>query len=174
MTDVLPNFKYHPNPVATGVINAGQTQCPVCNRQRSYVYEGPFYSREEVAGICPWCIHDGSAARKYHGCFQDGASCEPVDKAEYLDELVHRTPGYCGFQQEVWLSHCGDFCAYVGYAKRRDIEPLMDELENDVQRTKRDYRLSDEDFLKAVDGALCAYLFKCIHCDQHRVAFDSD
>lgn len=174
MTDALPSFRYHPNPLVTGVIKAEQTQCLVCDRQRPYVYGGPFYSREKVSGICPWCIHDGAAAQKYHGTFQDGASCEPVDKAEYLDELVHRTPGYCGWQQEVWLSHCGDFCAYIGYAKRREIEALSDELAVDLQLVKKQYRLGDEDFLQAVDGALCAYLFKCIHCGHHRVAFDSD
>ncbi|WP_458787851.1 CbrC family protein, partial [Vallitalea sediminicola] len=75
---------------------------------------GPFYAIEEVENICPWCIKNGKASEKYDGMFQDDQSCDKVNKEEYLDELVHRTPGYCGWQQEYWLSHCGDFCAFIG------------------------------------------------------------
>jgi uncharacterized protein len=101
--------------------------------------------------------------------------CEPVDNAEYLDELIHRTPGYSGWQQEAWLSHCGDFCAFIGYATWDQIEPLSDELATDVRRAKSEMRLGDEDFIQSLDGgSLYAYLFKCIHCGHHRVAFDLD
>ncbi|WP_308423119.1 CbrC family protein [Marinithermofilum abyssi] len=27
--------------------------------------------------------------------------------------MTLRTPGYRGWQQEVWLSHCGEFCSFV-------------------------------------------------------------
>ena len=29
-----------------------------------------------------------------------------VDDPEKLDELIHRTPGYSGWQQEYWRAHC--------------------------------------------------------------------
>lgn len=35
--------------------------------------------------------------------------------------LLHRTPGYSGYQQKVWLSHCGDFCAFTGYVGWKEI-----------------------------------------------------
>lgn len=176
MAEVLPQFKYHPDPVSTGAIKAEATTCPVCGQQRSHVYEGPFYSKAAVEGLCPWCISDGSAAKKYGGEFQDSASCEPVDKPEYRDELLHRTPGYNGWQQEVWLSHCGDFCAYLGYADWNRLAPLADELVDDIDQAKEDMSLEDdEEFRQALsDGSLYAYLFKCLHCGAHRVAFDLD
>ncbi|EGM59721.1 hypothetical protein SFJ1713_4195 [Shigella flexneri SFJ17B] len=77
------------------------------------------------------CIADGSAAEKFAGSFQDDASIEGVEfeydeedefagikntyPDEMLKELVERTPGYHGWQQEFWLAHCGDFCAFIGY-----------------------------------------------------------
>ena len=51
------------------------------------------------------CIASGEAARKYDGSLQDDCSVDDgVDDPEKLDELIHRTPGYCGWQQEYWLS----------------------------------------------------------------------
>jgi uncharacterized protein CbrC (UPF0167 family) len=175
MADDLPYFKYHPNPVATGAIKAESTLCPVCGERRSHVYDGPFYTTESVSGICPWCIHDGSAAKKYDGEFQDAAMCEAVDKPEYLTELTQRTPGYSGWQQEAWLSHCGDFCAFIGYAGWGQMEPLASELASDIQGIKSKTNLSDDEFVQSLDaGSLYAYLFNCIHCGHHRVAFDLD
>src|ERR1700694_2069476 len=95
---LFPSFKYHPDPLATGMIQQQQTICPVCQQVRACVYAGPFYAKENVEGICPWCIQNGSAAATYHGVFQDAASCEDA-APEHLDELVHRTPGYTGWQQ---------------------------------------------------------------------------
>ncbi|WP_201373855.1 CbrC family protein [Ktedonobacter robiniae] len=109
----LPFFKYHPDPLATGMIQRRQTTCPICQQVRAYVYVGPFYAEERVKGICPWCIQSGLAATMYHGEFQDVASCEDA-APECRDELAHRTPGYNGWQQEIWLSHHNNFCAFVG------------------------------------------------------------
>ena len=48
-------------------------------------------------------IHICEAARKYDGSFQDDFSLDDgVDDPEKLDELIHRTPGYSGWQQEYW------------------------------------------------------------------------
>ena len=69
---------------------------------------------EDIAYLCPECIANGEAARKYDGSFQDDFSVDDgVDDPEKLDELIHRTPGYSGWQQEYWRAHCGDYCAYL-------------------------------------------------------------
>ena len=41
--------------------------------------------------------------------------------SEKLDELIHRTPGYSGWQQEYWRAHCGDYCAYLGHVGAREL-----------------------------------------------------
>ncbi|MFX0112894.1 CbrC family protein, partial [Bacillus pumilus] len=74
----LPTFKYNPDPVSLNVSKKEPTTCPVCEREREYMYHGPFYSVENVKGICPWCIKDGLAAKKYDCTFQDDASCDDV------------------------------------------------------------------------------------------------
>ena len=128
----LPQFKYHPKPLETGAFEQDKTvECDCCEQQTSVYYSGPFYCVDEVEHLCPWCIADGSAAEKFAGSFQDDASIEGVEfeydeedefagikntyPDEMLKELVERTPGYHGWQQEFWLAHCGDFCAFIGY-----------------------------------------------------------
>ena len=172
----LPKFKYNPNALKLGIIKKEKTNCPVCEKERDYVYEGPFYSVDEVERICPWCIKDGSASKKYDGEFHDSASCEPVDKDEYLQELTTRTPGYSGWQQEQWLSHCGDFCALEAYVGWKEIAHLKNELESDLNQIKSDYGLSQEELESYLvnNGGMQGYLFKCIHCEQHRLTIDTN
>lgn len=50
VTDLLPEFPYHPDPVATGVIVPSATACLCCGRERGYVYRGPVYAAEELGG----------------------------------------------------------------------------------------------------------------------------
>ena len=80
---------------------------------------------EDIEYLCPECIASGEAARKYDGSFQDDCSVDDgVDDLEKLDELIHRTPGYCGWQQEYWRAHCSDYCAYLGYVGVRELRAL--------------------------------------------------
>ena len=73
-------------------------------------YTGPFYAVEDIEYLCPECISSGEAARKYDGGFQDDCSVDDgVEDPARLDELIHRTPGYSGWQQEYWRAHCGDY-----------------------------------------------------------------
>ena len=74
----------------------------------------------------PLCVAAaGEAARKYDGSFQDDFSVDDgVDDSEKLDELIHRTPGYSGWQQEYWRAHCGDYCAYLGPVGSRELRAL--------------------------------------------------
>ncbi|EEM02735.1 hypothetical protein CN568_02045 [Bacillus pseudomycoides] len=120
----LPTFKYNPNALELGIIKKEFTTCSVCKNEREYVYSGPFYSIERVESICPWCIANGNASKKFDGEFQDPHSCEEVSDEEKVKELIHRTPGYGGWQQEYWLSHCNDFCAFIGYVEWEEIAHL--------------------------------------------------
>ncbi|MCK4624201.1 MAG: CbrC family protein [Phycisphaerae bacterium] len=168
----LPSFRYHPNPVGTGVIVKRLTQCPVRQKHRDYTYEGPFYSTEEVEDICPWCIHDGSAAIRFKGEFQDSASAEEGPPPQALDELIHRTPGYCGWQQERWLAHCNDFCAFLGYVGWKEIEPIIGELQDDIESEGYAMEELKESLLRG--GSHQGYLFRCLHCGRHRFVCDLD
>jgi len=90
----------------------------------------------DIAYLCPACIASGEAARKYDGSFQDDFSVDDgVDDPEKLDELIHRTPGYSGWQQEYWRAHCGDYCAYLGHVGARELRALG--VLEEVQTLKR-------------------------------------
>lgn len=168
----LPDFKYHPKPLETRVIIERKSVCPVCREHTDYVYVGPFFSVEEVEDICPWCIESGVAAEMYNGEFQDSASCEESSSKEQLDELVHRTPGYSGWQQEYWLHHCNDFCSFLGYVGWKEIKDISHELTEDYQR----YGYNENEIKQYLknDGHLQGYLFQCITCKRYRIHIDCD
>ena len=123
----LPAFRYHPNPLETGAFeeSADGVVCDCCGKTTHIFYTAPFYAVEDIAYLCPECIANGEAARKYDGSFQDDFSVDDgVDDPEKLDELIHRTPGYSGWQQEYWRAHCGDYCAFLGYVGARELRAL--------------------------------------------------
>ena len=79
-----------------------------------------------------------------------------------LDELIHRTPGYSGWQQEYWRAHCGDYCAYLGHVGARELRALG--VLEDVEMIQESVN----------GGHLQCYLFQCLHCGKHLVWMDFD
>ena len=91
----LPAFRYHPDPLDTGAFKeSGEgVVCDCCGKITRLFYTAPFFSVEDIDYLCPECIADGKAARKYDGSFHDDYSVDDgVDDPERLDELIHRTP----------------------------------------------------------------------------------
>lgn len=172
----LPVFKYNIDPLNSGVIIKENIRCEVCNNNRTYKYMGPFYCIDEVEDVCPWCISSGKAAKKYDGEFVDINSCERVDNKKFLDELIHRTPSYSGWQQEKWVSHCGDYCAFINYVGWEEIKHLASDLKEDIDLITQDLELSQKELEENLinDGTLQGYLFKCLHCGKHRLITDCD
>ncbi len=81
----LPITKYHPDPVATGSVDANPDQpCLCCNRIRGYIYTGPAYSERfhYLSGcLCPWCVADGSAAKQFRAEITDTGTLDDVPNA---------------------------------------------------------------------------------------------
>ena len=129
---------------------------------------------EDIAYLCPECIANGEAARKYDGSFQDDFSVDDgVDDPEKLDELIHRTPGYSGWQQEYWRAHCGDYCAYLGHVGARELRALgvLEEVLDDPMWDDEQKEMIRE---SVNGGHLQCYLFQCLHCGKHLVWMDFD
>lgn len=170
----LPTFKYHPDPLATGAVIASDTKCVCCAKARGYVYAGPVFAEDEHEEcICPWCIADGSAHQKLDATFTDeegigGGSWEEVAD-EIVDEISYRTPGFSGWQQERWWTHCGDAAQFLGRAGRVQLEGYGPEVINvlrvmcemDKTEWKRVFQVLDR------DGSPTAYVFRCAHCGQY-------
>jgi len=194
MQKEFPKFRFHPNPIANYVIKESDTECPVCHQKTGYGYSVPFYTTADVENLCPWCIANGEAAKKYNGEFQgtetietampqfdeNGQYCghsKPQIPEDELDELIHRTPGYFAWQQEEWLVHCNSPCAFIGYVGWNEIKDQLDrfiDIEKDCQRFNDKWgitELSENLF----NGSSCqGYLFECIHCHGYRLCMDYD
>lgn len=170
----LPKFKYSPNAYDIGVFEKEDGICSVCNEKRQLKYTSSFYSVEEPEYICPWCIENGKAAKKYKGEFNDYAGIENAEhiQKQLLLAVSERTPSYASWQQEVWLTHCNEPCAFIGYADTKTIEPIMNELNDDIQSSGYDPEIVKKQLSK--NGSFVGYLFQCVKCNQHRLHIDSD
>lgn len=173
----LPKFKYHPNPIKTGAIEKTEEECECCEKLRGYRAVSTIYAIEEVETICPWCIADGSAASKFDGEFSDSHPLlsDGVDK-DIVKEVCERTPSFISWQQERWLSHCGDACEFHGDAEKSDLEAFSDE---DLREFLSEEYIKEEmwpEILKNYrkGGGLAIYKFKCRGCGKNRFYTDCD
>jgi uncharacterized protein len=169
----LPAFRYHPDPIATGSIAASEKECACCGQRRGYIYAGPVYAVEELdESICPWCIASGDAHSKFDAEFVDAAgvgnhgSWEEVPRA-VVEEVAFRTPGFSGWQQERWWTHCGDGAQFIGRAGTSEVmahgKATLEVLRADLGWEPG--KQFDE-YVSALDadGQPTAYLFRCLHC----------
>ena len=118
----------------------------------------------------------GKAAEKFDGEFVDIAACDKISDYSRTMELATRTPSYCGWQQEVWLACCDDYCAFDGYVTWADIEQMG--LSEEIRSTYRmDMCMIDIDTVRESlirDGSMQGYLFRCLHCGKRYLYVDID
>jgi uncharacterized protein CbrC (UPF0167 family) len=175
---MLPTFRYHPDPLATGSVKASTTACRCCGQARGFIYAASVYARDRLRdSICPWCIADGSAARKFEAMFSDD---HPLVKAgvsdQVIEEVTRRTPGFNSWQQETWLSCCGDACEFHGDAPRAELQALQGD---DLARTLSDLGWGKQEqhwpqFIQNYrpGGDPAVYKFVCRHCHITKYAVD--
>ena len=171
----VPEFKYHPDPLATGSASRSDAECGLCGLPANLAYDGPVYGRQTDV-LCLRCIADGTAARSLalgdlHAEFTDVGWGVPDDVPDSVLEIVsQRTPGFRGWQQEHWLYHCGDAAAFlgrVGHSRLLEHPDALDMVlhENDeygwTPEQSREYAEALTD-----DGEANAYLFRCLHCGR--------
>jgi uncharacterized protein CbrC (UPF0167 family) len=168
----LPTFKYHPDPLSTGSIEHSQNECLACRQIRGFIYKGQAYAEEEfIDAFCPWCIADGKAHEQFGVEFVDSEGIggygvwESVSD-EIIAEVAYRTPGFTGWQQERWFTHCsdaGEFLGLVGYDELCSYGPqaiiaIKEEIGFEGEEWDQYFRSLDK------NGEPTAYLFRCRHC----------
>ncbi|MEV7522371.1 CbrC family protein [Streptomyces sp. NPDC091371] len=176
MSEELPVFPYHPDPLATGAVVAAGTACVCCGRSRGYVYAGPVYAVEELSGrLCPWCIADGCAAARYEAHFIGDPVGEDVPRAVVVS-VDARTPGFSSWQDPRWFFHCGDGAAFLGPAGAAELAAFPDVLEELRREAGRWGWAAEvvESHLGALDkdGQPVGYLFRCRACGRHMAYAD--
>ena len=170
----LPFFKYHPDPLETGSFEEGEEKiCPCCGNKSRVYYTSMPYCIDNVDYLCPTCISNGDAARKFDAMFVSDAEWHGDNDKEKDDELFRRTPGYLSWQGEHWLSCCDDYCAYMGTVGTRELKAMdiSDEVISEYE--ERDEFADVEEYL-VKDGPMCGYLFKCLHCGKYHLYVDAD
>ena len=173
----FPVFKYHRNPLHTGAIVKSDRVCPACEKKRGYAFFSIVWteSDQEYEGLCPWCIHDGTAAKIFHGFAPYPVVSEDIEQNR-IDELMSRTPEMDTYQDIIWPTHCGDFCEFLDYirswddVKRRGIEKDI------IKDLKENSDFSVSEVKKNLDPESCmiGYLFRCLHCGKHNLYIDLD
>lgn len=177
MLMTLPSFKYHPDPVATGSIEARDINCVCCGQVRGYAYVGPAYSEADLEKeICPWCINTGLAHDQLGVEFTDIDAIGDYEPnmtigTDVREEIAYRTPGFNGWQQERWLVHCEDACAFLGPAGKEELEAyadqgLIDLLRADIAMDQVEF----QDYFNTLSkqAGPTAYVFRCLHCGKYQ------
>lgn len=180
-SEVLPVFKYHPAPLATGAVKAdADTPCLGCNRIRGYIYTGPVYTERNFIlddHLCPWCIADGSAAQKFGATFNDTGATDGIPEA-IRTEVEARTPGFEAWQQALWLACCGDAAAFQCVAGaeelKRDFPKALPVVKKYLRQELDLSREDAEEILEELskDGEPSAYIFQCLHCNKYLAYVD--
>ncbi|MFC9279090.1 CbrC family protein [Streptomyces collinus] len=176
MSDSLPFFRYHPDPLASGAIRAAAETCACCKRNAGWIYTATFYTAQDVSGrFCPWCIADGSAAERFAGEFADSCGLDGVSE-DILHEVTRRTPGFHAWQDPHWLVHCQDAAAFLGEVGRSGLAAHPEALE----QVRADMRMAGwhdesqlEHFLAGLGEGASAMLFRCIVCSTHLAYADA-
>lgn len=173
---MLPIFRYHPDPIATGNMVASDVTCGCCGEAKGFIYRGSIYGDGILRDtLCPWCIADGSAAEKFGVFFSDG---EPLAQAgvpqKVIKEVTERTPGYISWQQEVWLACCRDACEFHGDAPSNELRALTGEA---LRQVLFEWAWKDEYWTPFVEdyqpgGGAAVYKFVCRHCHNVRYGLD--
>lgn len=185
--ETLPIFKYFPDPVAAGSIIESDNECVCCGRKRGYIYtESPSCIEELEKCICPWCIADGSAHKKYDAEFSDSTNIGHLASNEWsiitneiIEEVAFRTPGFSGWQQEKWWSHCDDACEFIEVGGYKEIQKYGKDLEEWFKNQLRSAGCKEKDmenYIKNLskDGSPTAYIFRCRHCGKYGGYYDCD
>ena len=176
----LPKFKYHPDPLATGVFEPSEEICDCCGKIAEYIYTPAIYSADDINNLCPWCIESGEAHRKFDATFNPNVGTADNDlvapwppvSLEVKEEVEYRTPGFPGYQEEHWWTHCSDAGAFIGYVG--DLPKQLfesDKASRFVGEMKKVHQLSDEDWKWLISTAdkehsITFYTFRCLHCEE--------
>ena len=82
--------------------------------------------------------------------------------------VSRRTPGFSGWQQERWWTHCGDAAQFLGPAGHTDLETKWSRA---VPSLMMDAGMEGETWLEYfaeldAEGSPTAYVFRCRQCGQ--------
>ncbi|MBC8086708.1 MAG: CbrC family protein [Phycisphaerae bacterium] len=176
----LPVFRHHPDPRASGSVVTSEMKCACCKVARGFVYTGPAYCEDDLDdAICPWCIADGSAHKKFDVAFVDSEAFDDDAAEEIMQTICERTPGFNTWQGEQWPSCCGEPAAFLTPAGAEEIRTTYPRLEGTLMMyVVHQMGISGgaaKQMLASLkrDHSPTAFVFKCLHCDNMPAYIDA-
>jgi hypothetical protein len=177
----LPTFKYFRDPLAAGSFKLDpDIPCLGCSCIRGYIYAGPVYTEKNFIlqnHLCPWCIADGTAAKRFGASFNDAGMMDDVPE-EVMKEIEERTPGFESWQGAGWLACCDDAAGFLGLAGSKELKrdfpgaipAVMDILSDDYGYSGKEQK----EFFDALskEDQPTAYVFQCLHCQSYLASVD--
>ena len=90
---------------------------------------------------------------------------------EIIDEITNRTPGFSSWQEECWLTHCDDGCAFLGSPS----EDILNNLSHAEKQAVAIYFGDDLDWLEQTlkhypdETDTVIYHFRCLTCGSNQL-----
>ncbi len=141
-------FKYHFDPIQTGHAKKMDFNCVFCHQVSQYAYQGPCATQDKEAPVCFECIKNGVVAEKFDLKFNwFNGDADKIDPAE-IEKLEKRTPGYSGWQQPFWLTHCNQIAQFQGNFSVEELLERFDELKFDIKENFE--RMNDDELLDII------------------------
>ena len=177
----LPVFRFHPEPLDSQSVIESDVECVCCKTSRGYIYAGPCFCDDDAdlyEQLCPWCIADGTAHRKFGVTFMEEVMQWDSEKKRYVPiqlspefeaEVLQRTPGFNTWQSGYWLACCGGPAIFLGNAGKEELlGKWAGAYEAVLQETNYGPGEDWEAWLQHMekDGSPSAYVFKCGCCNQ--------
>jgi uncharacterized protein len=154
----------------------GRTCCFGYIDKNGDIYTGSVHADTDLNdALCPWCIADGSAHRRFGAEFVDLFDGNVPKAME--EEVRFRTPSYTPWQQICWHVCCGEPAEYWGMADKLSIRP---EWAGAIPSIRAQIKPADDRELEAYLGSLStdrgpsAYVFRCKTCRQLYAHTDFD
>jgi len=180
MSEPLPSFRHHPDPIRSGSVVPSDTTCRVCDRGRGYIYVGPVFSETDGLddALCPWCMADGQAHRTYGATFFDSEAIDESIPPEVVATITERTPGFHSWQSGRWPACCDDAAAFMMPFGIAELRASYRELEGLVlSHIIYDMGISGGGATRLLnalhrDESPTGYLFQCPTCESFHVHID--
>jgi len=175
----LPTFRFHPDPLRSGSVVAKAVTCRACDQRRDHVYTGPVFGEHDLdEALCPWCIADGTANRRFGAFFHDLAFASEV-APDVAIEIEERTPGFDTWNPIDWPVCCDLPMAYLETAGIAEVRARHRTLEGDLMSSiVHELRLSGgtaRAYLESLrrDASPSVHVFHCLSCDHVAGRIDS-
>jgi uncharacterized protein CbrC (UPF0167 family) len=158
---------------------ASSATCRCCSQSRGYVYCAAIYAEEELDNaICPWCIADGSAHKRFDATFVDTEAFPEGTPLAVITEISERTPGYNAWQQEHWPVCCNDGTAFIAPVGIKELRANHRDQETSLlSHIIYEMKISGGAATRLLatlqrDTGPTAYLFRCLHCERTHFHID--